>query len=624
MMCGSLRQLHHRLLKPGAPLSFGFTLTNHLSTINAGEQLILQDVLPPGFTATGYQTTGGPDTWTCPGGSPYICTLTATVDYPAGSLPGLSIDGTAPDQAGNYTNCADLDVVLANNDEDDVPQNNKNRCTTFSVPGHLSVTKTSDQTEYDLNAPIVFTVTITNPATASTIATPVAINLSDAWTPLGLTFVSATWPWAGCSGLPCTPPGPINPGDQFTIVINAIGSTPGYYTNCFNLTLVGADNVPPPGNAPCVSFYVGHDVAISKSVDNSTPQFGATVTFTLPVSNNLSSIDAPPTEQIVVMDTLPVGLTLTTVLSTLSPPWTCGSTGGGSAPTIITCTHDFAAPAGSALPPIILQAQVDAWGVLNNCASVALVNVTDDILNNNGPACASVKAQEGSLTVQKVVSGPYSYLWPMPVFPIDVTCTDPQANVTTNNLSVQGNTSSAPIQNLPVGTVCQILETPAPPPPAAPAGCTWQPPVGSPQTVTIASGPNTKTVANRYTCDLGSFQITKHITNTTWPSGSTFIFHASCTYYGSSVFNQSSGPLVPPTTGGTVSWGSGSLPYGTICTVTEPTLPPDFGNPNTMAVDSVCTWQQQPPLSQTVTINGLLTGVTMTNFYTCHKYINPN
>jgi uncharacterized repeat protein (TIGR01451 family) len=887
----------------GEPFTFDFQFTNHLSSVGPNAQLVFTDVLPSGF-GIGTLPSGGVGAWNCSSSGPTVTCIfqTGATAYPASVLPPLSLPVVAPNNAGSYQNCADLGVQLPNNDGDDVPQNNTHRCATIAVLAHLSVVKVSNQTQYNLGDPIHFTVTVTNPAAGapgygSVIAAPVTINLADAL-PAGLTFASAVWPWTACSSasLTCAPPGPINQNVQFNIVINAVASTPGHYTNCFIVTLAGATNIPTSGNSPCTSFYVGHDVAIAKSVDNATPQFNATVTFTLPVANNLGSIAAPPANAIVVTDTLPSGLMPDMNLVTINnPSWSCT----WNQP-ILTCIYKLAAAAGSALPAITVPAKVIAWGVLNNCASVALVGVTDDVPTNNGnnvTVCASVKALEGylaiykvyddqtggttlgppystagfpinlscssfagpitvpikggffssndptltanppsgfasmtgvnpstmpsvpsticsvaeaplpsipsvkachtgsaswvtslsppggavtivagqraevtvtntlkcdtgylaiykkfvdntggttlgppystsgfpiglscpgdfvgtlpvpikggsfssndpvltanppagftsmtgaipstmpspagitcivnenggnplppiltpacanagapgpatwtttfsppstattgkatipvngtagvtvtntldcapsgSLTVNKVVTGQYSSLWsPMPMFPIKVTCTDPLGNVTPHNLSVQGNTSSAPIQSLVPTSSCQIQETPLPPPPAPPAGCTWQPVVYAPATVPIASGNNTATVTNHYTCVLGSWQATKQVANPpgTWPSSSTFILHANCTYNGNSVFMGSS----PPITAGT-SWGSGSLPNGTSCVITEPTLPGPFVN----AAGQTCNWHQQAPLSQTIITNPGLAAITVTNYFTC-------
>ena len=157
----------------GAPFTFDFKFTNNWSSVGPFEQLVLTDVLPTGVTLNQLQPlpTGGVGAWNCSFNAPTVtCTFaTGIMVYPAGdatstppAFPALSIAVLAPMNAGSYENCADLDVQL-NNGGDDVPQNNTHRCVTIVVPGHLDVAKVSDHTEYNLGAPIHFTVTVTNP-----------------------------------------------------------------------------------------------------------------------------------------------------------------------------------------------------------------------------------------------------------------------------------------------------------------------------------------------------------------------------------------------------------------------------------------------------------------------------
>jgi hypothetical protein len=202
------------------------------------------------------------------------------------------------------------------------------------------------------------------------------------------------------------------------------------------------------------------------------------------------------------------------------------------------------------------------------------------------------------------------------VFPITVACTSPTGGHYA--LNVHGNISSAPINNLTVGSRCSVAETL----PSPPQGCTWQAPIYSPATVTIAGGMNTVTVTNSYTCtpQSGYLNIYKSITNATWPNGTTFAFNANC----SNGYNHTQSGLVPST-----SWSLDPLPHGTTCTITEPALPAPFTN----AQGQTCTWHQQAPLSQTVTINGPTQSVTVTNSFTCaqqdgsltvQKVVNPD
>jgi uncharacterized repeat protein (TIGR01451 family) len=669
----------------GEPFTFDFQITNHLSSIGPNEQLVLTDVLPSGFTV-GTLPTSGPGGWNCM--LAVTCTFkTGTTIYPASVLPSLSLPVFAPTNAGPYKNCAVLDVQLQNNDEDDVPGNNDatnpNGCVTINVPGHLNVAKVSDQPEYDLGASIQFTVTVTNPATGapgygSVIASPVTINLSDTLPP-GVTFGSANWPVAwGCSpsSLTCTPlPSvQIKQGDQFSFHINAIGSTPGHYTNCFNVALGGAANVSTAGNAPCVSFYVGHDVAISKSVDNPTPQFGATVTFTLSVSNNLSSI-VPP-RSIVVTDTLPSGLIPNVSwINANNPAWNCPWT-----PPTLTCTYiggvpAGTAPAGSALSPINLQAKVNGWGTLNNCSSVALVNVTDDIPANNGLACAIVKAQEGYLAIYKAFVDNTGGT-PVPSvyasgFPVRLSCSsftgqitvpikagffssnDPVLTAGDPSHSMSGaSPSTSP--TVP-GTTCLVTEAPLPPIQNVKAchggSASWVTTISGGGSATIVAGQTAVvTGTNTLKCDQGYLAIYKvyhdQTGGTTLPTNYTtppqgFPVGLSCPGYFSGTipvpiaagYFSSNDPVLtagdPSHSMSGASPSTGRSPANIQCTVKE-----NNGNPlpqiqtpacphppNTLGGPATWTTTFSPPTTPTaatvtIPVNGTAV-ITVTNTLTC-------
>jgi hypothetical protein len=100
----------------------------------------------------------------------------------------------------------------------------------------------------------------------------------------------------------------------------------------------------------------------------------------------------------------------------------------------------------------------------------------------------------GTLSVTKIVAPDPRGIGNTLIFPMTVTCSNPNATFT---LNVHGNTSTMPT-NVPVGSHCTVTEIQ----PALPAGCTWLPPVFSPPSgVTIAaSGMNQETVTNGYRC----------------------------------------------------------------------------------------------------------------------------
>jgi hypothetical protein len=99
------------------------------------------------------------------------------------------------------------------------------------------------------------------------------------------------------------------------------------------------------------------------------------------------------------------------------------------------------------------------------------------------------------------------------LFPIDVTCTNPssgQVVYSRTPLILTGISSSPPIPNLPLGTVCTFVELTPVPATFQYNGqtCTWQlPPTYNPPTVTIgqlARPTNTEVMVNDYTCQPAS------------------------------------------------------------------------------------------------------------------------
>lgn len=255
-------------------------------------------------------------------------------------------------------------------------------------------------------------------------------------------------------------------------------------------------------------------------------------------------------------------------------------------------------------PPVPPSA--DRWCSSNGAAGTAhwittMTPVPPIVVTAAGPNTVNVTNQlicNSQLSVTKTVNPDPKNLGGTLIFPISATCTNPTASYPFN---VHGNSSTVPI-TAQFGSQCQFSEGVLP---ALPAGCTWLTPQFSPQPLTFGPGLNQEMVTNGYTCQtqLGSVQTNKIVTGSPAPAGTIFTFHAQCSSGFSGSFNI--------TANGGVSFGG--QPYGTTCTITEPTLPPPF----TDAQGQTCTWHQTPPLSQTVTVTGVLVGSNVTNYYTC-------
>jgi Domain of unknown function (DUF5979)/Domain of unknown function DUF11 len=146
------------------------------------------------------------------------------------------------------------------------------------------------------------------------------------------------------------------------------------------------------------------------------------------------------------------------------------------------------------------NSQTDPWINVNGTASLVrgstfsyVVDMPNPMNFDNAYLTIEADSCEGSLSVTKVVSPDPLGIGNSTQFPMTVTCTNPTLSY---SLNVHGNTSTVPT-NLPVGSICSVMETL----PKPPSGCTWLAPVYSPASVTIAGGMNILTVTNSYTCE---------------------------------------------------------------------------------------------------------------------------
>lgn len=207
----------------------------------------------------------------------------------------------------------------------------------FSNTADLSLTKTVDNPTPAINANVVFTITVNNAGPAN--ATNVAVTDQ---LPAGLQFVSATasqGSYNSATGVWTI--GAINAGAAPApqLQITAQATTTGLKLNAAEIT--GVDQVDPdstPGNGlneddrgTASVTASGVDLSLTKTVNDSTPNVGQNVTFTITVNN------AGPdgATGVAVNDQLPAGLTF--VSSTASQGtyvsgtgiWTVGAIASG-------------------------------------------------------------------------------------------------------------------------------------------------------------------------------------------------------------------------------------------------------------------------------------------------------
>ena len=124
---------------------------------------------------------------------------------------------------------------------------------------------------------------------------------------------------------------------------------------------------------------IGADLAVSKSVDDSSPREGETVTFTVTVTNN------GPNEAtgVVVSDAIPSGLTL----QSATPSDGAYSTGTGN----WTLASSLASGAGATLTLVTVVDAGTAGSTITNTATVTASDTIDpDAGNDSGSAAVTV------------------------------------------------------------------------------------------------------------------------------------------------------------------------------------------------------------------------------------------
>jgi uncharacterized repeat protein (TIGR01451 family) len=253
------------------------------------------------------QTTPGCHTDANPAATPALLGENVLPEYYANPGTGHPNMPTDPCNPGGSENMAGLAEGL-DNDGDNVYDGADSDC--GGVPSaDVALTKTASPDPVEVGNNLVYTLSITNNG-------PDAANVTlDDTLPANATFVSAV-PSQGT----CNPPaagvvscdlGTVSSGGSATVTITVTPTTQGQITN--SATLTGSGNDPDLSNnsdstTTTVNPSTGPsaDISVTKSVDDASPDEGATITYTVTVTNQSSTEDATG---VVVTDTLPSGVT---------------------------------------------------------------------------------------------------------------------------------------------------------------------------------------------------------------------------------------------------------------------------------------------------------------------------
>ncbi len=269
---------------------------------------------------------------------------------------------------------------------DSNPGNNTATATQTPQQADLALTKTVNDTTPNVGDTITYTITLSNngpdPATSTQVTDPLAS---------GLTFVSDT-PSQGTydSGTGLWSVGTVNVGSPATLLIQATVTSPKAQTNTATITKSDQfDAVTTNNSSSVVETPQLSDLALTKTVNDTTPNVGDTITYTVQLSNN--GPDGATNVQ--VADALPSGVLFVSARSsqgTYDPGtglWNVG-----------TVTTSFA-------QTLVIQATVVSPEPQTNTATIAHADQFDPMSTNNN-ASATQTPQRADLALAKGVSDP--------------------------------------------------------------------------------------------------------------------------------------------------------------------------------------------------------------------------
>lgn len=276
-------------------------------------------------------------------------------------------------------------AISAVNETDTNPSNNSDSVT-INVPAvDVSITKSVDVPTANPGDTVTFTVTASNagPDTAT------GVEVTDAL-PTGLTLVSVT-PSSGSVVGSIWSIGSVVAGTNETLVVTATvdtGTAGSTITNIASVTGTNETDTTPGNNSESASVTIAAvDIALTKTIDNSAPNAGDTVTYTVTVTNN--GPDAAT--GVSISEPLPGGVTLVSTAtsqgSVSSSLWSVGTLNSGASATL-TIVATVASGTGGT--------------TVTNTVTVTSVAEEDTDLSNDS-ASASFTTQSADLDIDKVV-----------------------------------------------------------------------------------------------------------------------------------------------------------------------------------------------------------------------------
>src|ERR1035437_8765644 len=283
-------------LRPGANQNVVYTITLFNDGPDDATGVRVTDRVPVGL-AYASSVPGAGNTYVSATG---VWTIGGTVAH--GTSKTLTITATAT-SSSDATNVAEV-THSADGDPDSTPNNHvtteDDYATALTHPtiADMAVTKTVSNSHPDVGTDVTFTITATNNGPDDAANARVTDTL-----PAGLTWVSSmpsVGSWAGNTWTI----GTLNNGASATLSLVAHVATAGLKTNTATVAADPFDLVSGNNSASATVSQL-LDLAVSKTVDNATPNVGTNATFTVSVSNTGTNA----AHNVVIHDLLPAGLT---------------------------------------------------------------------------------------------------------------------------------------------------------------------------------------------------------------------------------------------------------------------------------------------------------------------------